>query len=433
MTEGRKLNPQSGSTSALAEGKKPMVETMKYYEGNTSKLESLWNETLKMTAVQDAASAEGSFPILLFAQGAAYEWCIFAEYLASHGYIVAGSPTLGSFEAELDWNHLGGIETQVRDLEIVLKEAVRLPGADKDKVATAGAFYGAMAAVSLATRHSEVKAVLSLDGGIGSDWGGYMLSRMPFYDVEKITAPIMHLYSSIDPGTNLRWFRDYKHSERYMVAFGQMRHMDFVSFSMLEQYVPGIVGEAKGDPNRSYSWMCRYAQNFLDAKLKNDSGARDFLAKEPKEHDIPGGILALEIRKGSAAPPNLEELVKRLEQSGLSSLTSLYRERKKLDPKPFSSRTFREIGSWLRENKKTSEMEEWGKLYEETYPGSADAQLLLGKADREKGDDQAAYDHYIKALGLIWRDPEFDNWHRDTFEPQIREITNQLQQKLQEK
>jgi hypothetical protein len=72
-------------------------------------------------AVEDARPHPGPFPVVLYApslSGSAFENSDLCEYLASHGFIVLSSPSLGMHSRGMTWD-LEGIEAQVGDLEFL--------------------------------------------------------------------------------------------------------------------------------------------------------------------------------------------------------------------------------------------------------------------------------------------------------------------------
>jgi len=112
--------------------------------------------------------APGPFPLVVYSAG----WynrtpdnAILAEYLASHGFVVASVPQLNpglwTFEFASD---AVGVENQVRDLEVALGRLVDAPFVDRRKVVAMGYSTGGDVALLLAGRNPLVKAVVALDG-----------------------------------------------------------------------------------------------------------------------------------------------------------------------------------------------------------------------------------------------------------------------------
>lgn len=121
-----------------------------------------------MKAKGSPASVKNKFPVVLMVHNNAVGYSLIGELLASHGFIVATSPMTGTSSKEFDWQTVQGIETEVSDMEFVYEIVSKnFSNADLSKVATLGHSYGAMAAIAYQSRHDNVMATVSLDGGIG--------------------------------------------------------------------------------------------------------------------------------------------------------------------------------------------------------------------------------------------------------------------------
>lgn len=119
-------------------------------------------------AVRDAAPASGSFPVVIYAPSyaeSAHENLDLCEYLASQGYVVIASRSLGarSFLMTID---VEGVEAQAADIAFLANCAQTLPQADFTKVAAVGYSWGGMANVFASARSSRIKALVSRDGSI---------------------------------------------------------------------------------------------------------------------------------------------------------------------------------------------------------------------------------------------------------------------------
>lgn len=397
-----------------------------YIERNPKDLSELLGE-IPMAAFSDVEPSKGKFPLVLLAHGSAMEWCILAEYLASHGFVVVHAPCTGTFEKDLDVG-LSGVETEIRDLEFILKQASEFSFVDRNTIATLGFSFGAMGAAGLATRNPDVKAIVSFDGGIGSDWGGYVLSNTPYYDVTRLNVPILHLYSNRDPGTDLRWFDDYKYSSRYLVSFSQMRHADFTAHAVLETFLPGIQSEPPyGDAKTGYQWVCRYTLHFLKTYLKDDSLSNEFLNQPPEANGVPPGILTMVHRPGRTLPPDANQLLELLKTDGFGQLLSVYQKLLKDDSQPLPQRTFHRVWRYLTELKQFENAETWASFFLDAYPDSAGALFRVASTANHLGHSARAILCYRRALEALPDDPILDNWYRHYYRDSIERSLADLQ------
>lgn len=118
---------------------------------------------------KDAPAAKGPFPLIVLGQGLYYEsplsHFILCEFLASHGYVIATCPLVGS-QYRLVNIHARDLETLVRDLEFVLGHAKQRPFADAGKIGVIGYDMGGMTGLLMAMRNPQIKVFLSMDSAV---------------------------------------------------------------------------------------------------------------------------------------------------------------------------------------------------------------------------------------------------------------------------
>ena len=144
----------------------------------------------RTAAMKDAQIMEGRFPLIVYgagAEGEAFENFILCEYLASHGYIVAASPSIGMYSHKMILNSTG-LETQIRDMEFIIGFMHDFPSIDTDRLAAMGWSWGGLAAMLLQMRNPNVDAVLSLDGAIALHED--KAARSPFSIPQECGYPI---------------------------------------------------------------------------------------------------------------------------------------------------------------------------------------------------------------------------------------------------
>lgn len=118
-------------------------------------------------ACLDATAAAGRFPLVVYSAGwfnRAPDNAVLAEYLASHGYVVASVPQLNPGLWTFDFtSDATSVENQVRDLEVALGALASDPVVDHRRVAAMGYSTGGDVALLLAGRSPLVDAVVGLD------------------------------------------------------------------------------------------------------------------------------------------------------------------------------------------------------------------------------------------------------------------------------
>jgi dienelactone hydrolase len=143
------------------------------------------------------------FPLVLIGQGNwhdALDQAVLAEIVASHGFVVATvpSPTIKSPMKTAD--DVGPFaQRQAEELLTAATRLAELGVADISRMAVIGHSFGARAALLLAMHDVRVKALVSLDGGIGTATAQDSFSRAPWFSREAGQAPILHFYEKADP------------------------------------------------------------------------------------------------------------------------------------------------------------------------------------------------------------------------------------------
>jgi dienelactone hydrolase len=387
------------------QSKKMFMEGPLARGASADKLEALMG--METAAVKNASPVTGRFPLIVFAHGSPPTQSIMCEYLASHGFVVAAVPSKGSFEYDFDVA-LSGLETLITDMEFVLASLKTLPQVDGKRLGLIGMSFGSAGVVGLQTRNPDVRAMISLDGGIGEGGVSFLLTRTPYYDVSRIKAPLLHLYTSNNPNLDLSRIDSYKYSTRYLVTIPRMRHGDFVAYGMFEQFVPKMFGESPGDTKTGFEWVCRYSLRFLQAYLSNDMQGLAFLQRSPAANEVPEGILTMSVKPGLPNPPTTREIKALLETGGIKKLVALYTERKVLDAQPFTKSSFIEVSDWLLSRKQLDVAKELCRLFLESYPDSVRAHYALANVAEQSGDSELAKTHFAQTLRLINDDPDLD-------------------------
>lgn len=266
--------------------------------------EAKLNSLLRMetAARKNAPAAKGLFPLVIFIHGAPPQQSIMSEYLASHGFVVAAVPSKGSFAYDFDVA-LSGLETLIRDTEFVMTVARKQPNVDGRKLGLIGMSFGSAAVIGFQTRHPELRAMISLDGGIGEAGVGNLITRTPYFSIDRIKAPLLHLYTPNNPHLDLKHIKSYTQATRYLVTIPRMRHGDFVAYGMLEQFVPQMFGQSPGDTKAGFEWLCRYSLNFLQAYVNGDAAGLTFLQQTARKNGVPENLLQVDVMPAEPATP----------------------------------------------------------------------------------------------------------------------------------
>lgn len=267
-----------------------------------------------MMAVEDAPPAEGRHELLVLGQGLYYEspiaFAAFAEYLASHGFVIATSPLTGTRSpiARMDVN---GLETQVRDLEFVIAKSRELGFVSREQLGVLGFDMGGMAGVVLSMRNRDVDAFASLSSGILYDNPEGIPQDAADFDPSSLQVPWFHSvpeYWIREDGPSL--FDKAKHSQRYLLLTRGMGHVDYTSYALIpsRKQINGYWGPATPFVKEAHLRVREYVLQFFNAFIRKDSRAIDFLETDA-EILFPGSGMQITSREAEPAPITYEHFV----------------------------------------------------------------------------------------------------------------------------
>lgn len=255
--------------------------------------------SMPVAAYHDAPAAHGRFPLVLYSGGKgsrADANVELAEYLASHGYVIATVPQLGPSDQEIELGSSAKeISLHADDFDAALTILHELPEIDFSHIATAGHSAGGEAAVELALRHPEIAAVIGLDASYGMSGGARILAQIPEYAPgREVHAALLDLrrangsqgvtldLSAIDA---LHW------PDEYRIVFANAFHGDFTEWGCvgLKLAVP-MPSNPDGHTRQMGYEVNLHAYHaildFLDARLRGDKSALQRV--ESDAQDLPG-------------------------------------------------------------------------------------------------------------------------------------------------
>src|SRR5277367_5976513 len=157
-------------------------------------------------------------------------------------------------------------------------------GEDRAKVAVVGHSVGAIEAVILGLRSSNVSVVVGLDGTYGFAGLSGVLTRSYGYDPSKMKAGFLDLRraqgSQGNEPIDLTAVESFRHADRTFITIDRMHHSDFTSFAMIGAYFHTSLptGYPLNGWNREtgrdgYESVCGILLSVFNAKLKSSSTA----------------------------------------------------------------------------------------------------------------------------------------------------------------
>ncbi|HLY42193.1 MAG TPA: tetratricopeptide repeat protein [Terracidiphilus sp.] len=383
-----------------------------------------WRAALKpaigdpMWAVRDAPAASGRFPVFIYAPSfGAMSWenADLCEFLASHGYLVIASTALGAHGRDMT-NDVAGINAQAADISFLVGFAQTLPDADVSEVAVGGFSWGGIANLFAAARDDRIGALVCLDGSLRYYPG--LVKQAGDVHPEQMTIPLIFFtQGEFTLEDQVRYLNDaaknqgpsvlneWTHGDLFTVHMLGMMHQEFGSMLQRNEDVwKHSKGELKADYDREdgmsgYAWMARYTLAFLNAYLKHDATAMDWLKKTPAENGVPKHLLSVDFRQAEGLAPTLEAFRAEVGRKGFDHASEIYASLKKQDADfKIEEQAMEGWGDRLTSDRHLPEAIAILSLNVSLYPDSSDAYAYLGGAYAKAGQKQQAIDSYRKAL-----------------------------------
>lgn len=368
-----------------------------------------------MLARPDARALAGKYPVVIYApslSASAAENADLCEQLASHGYVVLASASLGPRSRAMPTD-LDGIAAQAADIAYLVAYAHTLAQADTGKLALAGYSWGGISNVFAAAADSRIKALVSLDGSVR--YYPELVSTNKQVAPVRLAIPMLYLAArprSLEeiaergkPSTS--FLNEMKYGAMLKVTLTPMEHFAFSS-SYLRYASDKRYGDyTRTEVNQAHKWAVTYVQRFLDAYLKDDAAAKVFLANAPAKNGVPAHVLALEARAPIALPATLETLAVALDKDGFDDAHAAYLALRKQDSK--FEPPEKAVNAWgydLLGRGETVKAIEVFRLNTLLFPASANCFSSLGEAYEQQGSRALAVLNYRRALAL---DP-LDEW-----------------------
>jgi hypothetical protein len=253
-------------------------------------------------AVRDRTPLAGPFPLILLAPGAQAspsQNVVLCEFLASHGFVVASIPSVGPDSRDVPATH-EAIEAGVRDLAFAL-EYIRAEPTVSSPTGVAGFSWGGLTVSLLAMRDAGIGAVASLDGALMQRQHLATARTMLGYNASALRRPMMILLADARQWDlrTVEFFHEAGDGKQdgFLVRFHDLYHGDFAS-SIIELVLHNLVepGRDVSRVDTAFVWQCRYLLAFFNTYLKDDEGARAFLAREPEANGVPANLLSIQRR-----------------------------------------------------------------------------------------------------------------------------------------
>jgi len=378
--------------------------------------------TTSMWAVLNATPAAGRFPVVLYApsfSAAAWENADLCEYLASHGYIVIASPSMGA-RTRCMTRDLAGIGAQVTDIAFLIAYAHTMPHADTTAIALAGFSWGALSGLFASARDDRIKALVSLDGSFQYFPG--WIEQAGDVNLEALDLPLLSFaqrhfppedqerYSTPAERAGPNVLNAWKHGDLLRVHMLRLTHAEHSSMFQRNEYIwwqlSNVFAAMKGsydrqDGSTGYASLARYTLQFLDAYLKESTAAKAFLRRTPEENGVPAQHMGVEFTEAAREPVTLSRMRSELERRGFEHPRDVYSALRNLRSDfELPEHALQDWAEELIADDRVQEAIAILLLSLELHPQSSAAYVHLGCAYEKAGQGERARDSYHKALEI---------------------------------
>ncbi len=248
--------------------------------------------SLPMRACLDALPRFDQCPLILVAQGnlqSAHHQAILCEALASRGYVVMTCPSptriTGPMKNDEDAGRI--MNDQLFDLEFIFDYARTLPYVDQRRVGIVCHSFGGRAGAVFANLHSEIRAIVSLEGGIALQSAVESIRQHPRFSPKRLKADILHFYETQDKSAkadfSLLNFLTNVHTSTVLLP--HFHHFYFSTFGAAAGTIPGLVQGSSSDVAREWKQLEDSTIDFLDGRLKGGEVRRDTLDRKNNDRE----------------------------------------------------------------------------------------------------------------------------------------------------
>ena len=210
------------------------VYDMWSYNGMFKKDKSVMNRLLdfETNVYFNARAKKGKYPLVLYCSGwfsRSPDNTLLAEFLASHGYVVATIPQLGTGSTIFDFKITKDrVMTQVLDLQFALNTALKMENVDPKRIGSVGFSVGGIVSLWLSQMDKRVSAVVGLDGSYVFEDSMELVKEN--VAVKRSGFPILSFYRGHEKqkgNVNLSFIKSLKWANRFVVGMPKATHGEF--------------------------------------------------------------------------------------------------------------------------------------------------------------------------------------------------------------
>ena len=383
----------------------------------------------QFAGLRDAQPAEGQFPLLLYIPDLTASYCdqgVLCEYLASRGFIVATTPSLGMAALNPEPTE-ADLENLIRDKEFALAALRDFPIWDQNKLGVFGTGIGGLGALDLQMRNSDIDAVVSLDGWYVLAEHQDFVPHSPSYNIMRASKPILQIYGR-NNATDFGSVEAIRYADRYSLDMLNFRQGEFAHYYMFSAMYTGELYNAAKVYRDSYKLVCKYTAEFFDAMLNNSETALAFMKAPVADNGFDPALAEITFMPGAELPPTRAQFTTILATDRIATAVELYNKFHAQNPDLilFDENVVNAIGYRLLQQGRIDESIRIFKMNTEVYPSSCNVWDSLSDAYMTAGDNENAIKCVRKALEALPTDTVTNPGTKDIIRTGCQEKLNQL-------
>ncbi|AYQ33600.1 prolyl oligopeptidase family serine peptidase [Runella sp. SP2] len=267
----------------------------------------------KVIAFSNSAFLDGKFPVIVYApsyQATSIENFALFEYLASNGFVVISSPSRGTDTRLMEGGTTKDMETQSRDVAFLLKEIHKYKNIDLDRIALMGFSFGGLSNSITIMKHKKISAIVSLDGTERYNYS--VLEKSPYFNLDNFTVPYIHFAQKEIPEEVLtsdkipaelnykfQLYDSLQYSNAYSYRFHDLTHSYFSTFGVLFANRDKRQDKSDAKIMASYKLLSEHTLQFLNATLKNDKYAKQFIENSPDKNGFSDTFISKKMKQAN--------------------------------------------------------------------------------------------------------------------------------------
>ncbi len=369
-----------------------------------------------VTAFSNTSFSEGKFPVVVYAasyQASSIENFALFEYLASNGYVVISSPSRGTDTRWLEGGTAKDMETQSRDVELLLKELYSYENSNPNKIALMGFSFGGLSNAITAMKNKNIRAIVSLDGTERYNYP--VLEKSPYFSLDRLDIPYIHFAQKEIPKAVLtsdkipaelnykfQLYDSITYSDAHSYRFHDLSHSYFSSYGVLFANRDKRQDKSDAKIMVSYKLLAEHTLQFLNATLKNDEKAKTFIENSPEENGFNESLISKKMKKSLDKPFDYKNFNDLAFSQDYQDLIPLYQKTKAKHPTlELKEGMLNTLGLHLSFNPSTKKQGIHVLLLAvHIYPKSANLYDSLAEVYLYKKDIQNAITNFKKSLEL---------------------------------